>query len=107
MKQMKNVFLFTIIILSCSCNNQKPKTDYLGVVNLTVSGEKDALLHFEKGLLLLHSFEYSDAREAFQQAQKSDPKMAMAYWGEAMTHNHSLWGSKITKRELRLFMKWN
>jgi tetratricopeptide (TPR) repeat protein len=94
MKQMKNVFLFTIIILSCSCNNQKPKTDYLGVVNLTVSGEKDALLHFEKGLLLLHSFEYSDAREAFQQAQKSDPKMAMAYWGEAMTHNHSLWGEQ-------------
>lgn len=91
---MKNIFLFSIIILLFSCNNRKPKTDYLGIVNLAVSGESNALPQFEKGLLLLHSFEYSDAREAFEQAQKIDPGMAMAYWGEAMTYNHSLWGEQ-------------
>ena len=41
--------------------------------------------------LLLHSFEYEDAKEAFQQAQKAAPDFAMAYWGEAMTYNHPLW----------------
>jgi len=44
-----------------------------------------------RGVLLLHSFEYDDAREAFQEARAIDPKFAMAAWGEAMTHNHPLW----------------
>lgn len=46
---------------------------------------------FEKGLLLLHSFEYDDAREAFQEALASDNTELMAYWGEAMTHYKALW----------------
>src|SRR5690606_18685322 len=44
-----------------------------------------------RGLLMLHSFEYEDAREAFQEARRLDPAFAMAYWGEAMTHNHPIW----------------
>ncbi|NBC18687.1 MAG: hypothetical protein GVY18_15390 [Bacteroidetes bacterium] len=32
-----------------------------------------------------------DARAAFQEAQRIDPDFAMAYWGEAMTHNHPIW----------------
>ena len=43
-------------------------------------------------MLLLHSFEYDDAKEAFVEAQKAAPAFAMAYWGEAMTYNHPLWG---------------
>lgn len=66
----------------------------LGVVSIDVSGKEKAIPHFEKGLLLLHSFEYEDAREAFKLAQDEDPKMAMAYWGEAMSYNHSLWGEQ-------------
>jgi tetratricopeptide (TPR) repeat protein len=40
---------------------------------------------------MLHSFEYPEAREAFQKAQSIDPDFAMAVWGEAMTHNHPIW----------------
>jgi tetratricopeptide (TPR) repeat protein len=40
---------------------------------------------------MLHSFEYSDARAAFREAQEIDPDFAMAHWGEAMTHNHPVW----------------
>src|SRR5690606_23317524 len=47
--------------------------------------------YFKKGLLYLHSFEYEDAAEEFQQARKIDPGFVMAYWGEAMTNNHTLW----------------
>jgi tetratricopeptide (TPR) repeat protein len=46
---------------------------------------------FLRGLLLLHVFEYDDAAHAFQQAEQLDPAFAMAYWGEAMTHNHPVW----------------
>jgi len=55
------------------------------------SGAEQAQEPFLRGLLLLHSFEYAEARQAFQQAQKRDPDFAMAHWGEAMTHNHPIW----------------
>jgi len=42
-------------------------------------------------VLLLHSFEYDDAIEAFRQAQRLDAGFAMAYWGEALAYNQPLW----------------
>ena len=39
----------------------------------------------------LHNFEYEEANEAFQQAQAIDRGFVMAYWGEAMTYNQTLW----------------
>ncbi len=63
----------------------------LGQIDFPNSGSKEAQKDFITGVLLLHSFEYEDAREAFQAAQKIDPDFAMAYWGEAMTHNHPVW----------------
>ena len=47
--------------------------------------------HFLRGLALLHNFEYGRAAAAFRESQQADPGFAMAYWGEAMTHNHPLW----------------
>ena len=63
----------------------------LGQTTFPTSGDADAQEAFMEGLLLLHSFEYADARAAFQTAQEMDADFAMAYWGEAMTHNHPLW----------------
>ena len=63
----------------------------LGETTFDTSGAPEAHEAFMEGLLLLHSFEYVDARAAFQAAQDHDSTFAMAYWGEAMTHNHPLW----------------
>ena len=63
----------------------------LGTIDFPTSGSPAAQPHFIKGVLLMHSFEYDDAREAFVEAQKADPAFAMAYWGEAMTLNHPVW----------------
>ncbi len=63
----------------------------LGEVEFANSGAPEAQEQFTRGLLLLHSFEYDDAREAFQAAREIDPDFAMAYWGEAQTHNHPIW----------------
>ena len=63
----------------------------LGTIEFPTSGNAAAQPLFIKGVLLMHSFEYEDAREAFIQAQKADPNFAMAYWGEAMTFNHPVW----------------
>ena len=62
-----------------------------GAIDFPTSGSAAAQPLFIKGVLLMHSFEYDDAREAFIEAQKADPGFAMAYWGEAMTFNHAVW----------------
>ncbi|MFC4721333.1 tetratricopeptide repeat protein [Geojedonia litorea] len=91
---MKNLILILLMVAFVSCKHQENKTNNLGTVNFKVYGNKVAQPHFEEGLLLLHSFEYEDAKEAFKKAQEIDPKMAMAYWGEAMTYNHSIWSEQ-------------
>lgn len=63
----------------------------LGVVSFPAAGVPAAREQFIRGVLLLHSFEYEDAARAFRRAQEIDPDFAMAYWGEAMTHNHPVW----------------
>ena len=49
---------------------------------------------YERGLYLLHNFEYATAAAAFRDAQIADPSNVMAYWGEAMTYNHPLWAEQ-------------
>ena len=65
----------------------------LGETTFENSGAPEAQQAFLRGVLLLHSFEYEDAREAFAEAQSLDPDFALAYWGQAMTHNHPIWRS--------------
>jgi tetratricopeptide (TPR) repeat protein len=77
--------------LIASCSSPKNQSPQLGQIDFTVSGKEEAQPYFKKGLLLLHSFEYEDAAEEFRKAIEIDKDFTMAYWGEAMTHNHSLW----------------
>ena len=95
---MKTSILLSALLLVGACQQKSTETNYLGIVNLTVTGNESALPHFEKGLLLLHNFEYDDALESFERAKEADPEMSMAYWGEAMTYNHSLWGQQEYER---------
>ena len=74
------------VVLAASASAQT-----LGETQFENSGAAEAQAPFLRGLLLLHSFEYDDAREAFQEARRIDPDFGMAAWGEAMTHNHPIW----------------
>jgi len=65
--------------------------EQLGTVHFPVSCTPDAQKTFEKGVALLHSFWYEEAEKAFEDVAQQDPKCAMAYWGEAMSHWHQLW----------------
>ena len=55
------------------------------------SGAPAAQPSFVRGLTALHNFQYEDAVEAFREAQRIDRDFAMAYWGEAMAYNQTLW----------------
>ena len=82
--------LLVAVVLTTSGVNQLGAQE-LGAIEFATSGSPAAQPLFIKGVLLMHSFEYDDAREAFVEAQKADPAFAMAYWGEAMTFNHPVW----------------
>lgn len=66
----------------------------LGEIEFRSSGSAAGQPHFLRGLLLLHSFEFAPAARMFREAQNADPDFAMAYWGEAMTYNHPIWGEQ-------------
>lgn len=69
-------------------------TRQLGEINFPNSGKPEAQADFLRGVKLLHNFQYEDAVTAFQSAQKADPDFVLAYWGEAMAHNYSLWAEQ-------------
>ena len=69
----------------------------LGTITFPNSGSAAAQAAFIEGVKDLHSFQFDEAAVAFQRAQKADPTFAMAYWGEAMSHNHPLWAQQDDK----------
>src|SRR3954447_4343229 len=83
------MYVFFFIWISSTITLSAQNTSKIKFPN---SGKPQAQEAFLKGVLLLHSFEYEDAAEAFQQAQQQDPVFALAYWGEAMTYSHPIWG---------------
>jgi tetratricopeptide (TPR) repeat protein len=68
----------------------------LGTITFPNSGAPAAQAAFLEGVKSLHSFQFDEAAVACQRAQKSDPTFAMAYWCEAMSHNHPLWAQQDT-----------
>jgi len=95
---MRHLLLCLVLLNLLSCQSEPGNTTRLGDAAFAVTGAPKAQQHFQKGLLLLHSFEYEDARRSFQAAREADSTMAMAYWGEAMTHNHTLWREQDYER---------
>jgi hypothetical protein len=63
----------------------------LGTVNFPVSCAADVQKTFTRGMALLYSFEYEQARQAFASLAQKDPSCAMAYWGQGMSLYHQLW----------------
>jgi tetratricopeptide (TPR) repeat protein len=85
---MRRILYLFVFFLFCSTLAAQ---ENLGTLDFPATGKEEAQPHFLKGVLLLHSFEYPDAREAFEEAIRIDPAFVMAYWGAAMTHNHPIW----------------
>ena len=63
----------------------------LGVVSFPISCQPEVQQQFDRGVALLHSFVYADARGAFQAVAAQDEHCAMAHWGIAMTYFRQLW----------------
>ena len=62
-----------------------------GSVDFKVSCAPEVRSEFIRGVALLHSFFYEEARRIFTEVAAKDPTCAMAQWGIAMTWWHPIW----------------
>ncbi|MDW5266058.1 MULTISPECIES: hypothetical protein [Acidobacteriaceae] len=81
--------LFSFGTLTGSLNAQN-----LGNITFPTSANPQAQPYFLEGVKDLHSFAFDEAAVAFRNAEKADPRFALAYWGEAMSFNHPLWAQQ-------------
>jgi tetratricopeptide (TPR) repeat protein len=63
----------------------------VGSVRFANSCSKVVQGDIQRAVALLHSFQYEQTREAFNDISKQDPQCAVAQWGVAMSHYHGLW----------------
>lgn len=106
---MRNTSLILLLFLGlASCSEEKPASvsDDLGEVAISFSVTPEAEAELLTGYLLLHSFEYEDARISFRKVQEMDPYAPMAYWGEAMSHHYTLWDKEDTEEGQTALEKW-
>jgi len=63
----------------------------LGTVQMPISCAASTSTTFERGVAMLHSFWYEEARKEFTYVATTDPSCAMAQWGLAMTEWRPFW----------------
>jgi len=76
----------------------RPASQEFGSITFPTSGAPAAQEAFLTGVKALHNFQFDEAAVEFQRAEKADPGFAMAYWGEAMSHNHPLWAQQDVEK---------
>ena len=78
-------------VAAASPGASRPDQAQVGKVNFPTKCSPSVQGTMEKGLALLHSFQYLEAEQAFRNASELDPQCALAYWGEAMALYEPLW----------------
>jgi len=73
----------------------------VGKVTFPITCAPGVQADFARGVALLHSFFYEEARRVFTSVAERDPKCAMAQWGIAMTWWHPIW-TPPTPDEMRV-----
>ncbi|MEK7266177.1 MAG: hypothetical protein AAB227_08770 [Pseudomonadota bacterium] len=102
---LRTVFAAALLTAPALAQETIVPENSVGVVHFENSGAPQAQAAFSRGLALLHNFEYERAEAEFQKAQAADPDFAMAYWGEAMTHNHAIWMEQDRDAALKALAK--
>jgi tetratricopeptide (TPR) repeat protein len=77
----------SIVSLAGAKNEPAPRLmPGLGEVHHPVSTKnREAQQFFDQGLKFVYGFNHDEARRSFQRAAELDPKLAMAWWGVALT----------------------
>src|SRR5262245_36544004 len=88
------VLLLLLGLVSPAVAEEVSPPSELGRIDFPTTASPEAQKHFLRGVAALHSFWYDEAADAFRAAQKAEPGFALAYWGEALTYDHPIWGEQ-------------
>ena len=96
----------TAVFAACTTEQQSNLAEQaisgkLGTVAFPASCSNHAQANFLRGVAALHSFWYEVALDEFRESTTIDPNCTMGYWGEAMAHNHPLWGDPQETEDAR------
>ena len=91
MRRSAVILATLVLVLSYT---SRSRSQEFGTITFPTSGAPAAQASFLTGVKALHNFQFDEAAEAFRKARQTDPAFAMAYWGEAMSHNHPLWAQQ-------------
>ncbi len=83
--------LLTLRDVKCATAPEPGDLRAAGKVEFPISCAPAVQSEFARGVALLHSFFYEEARRIFTSVAERDPKCAMAQWGIAMTWWHPIW----------------
>jgi len=89
MKQLLSILVFGLFF-PIAVHASEARQDDVGSISFPTSASGEAQAHFLRGVSILHSFGWKQAKLEFQAAQKLDPDFALAYWGESLCYNHPL-----------------
>src|SRR6266404_556955 len=90
----KRLWPFSLLLILCAWPLLAADDDHhhpydrrqkLGTVSFPISCANAAQQPFERGVALMHSFWYEEAKKQFKAIENADPNCAMIYWGEAMS----------------------
>jgi hypothetical protein len=105
MKPMLIIFALALVCLASPLladegHHHLGPDEKVGIVSFPTSCAAAVQKPFERGVALMHSFEYEMAENQFNEVARQDPGCAMAYWGQALSLYHQLW-SRPTKADLK------
>ena len=83
--------LLVVLFLLGRASLSAAPPEQLGKVNFPTTCSSAVEPTIEKGVALLHSFQYRESEQTFSEAAAREPKCAMAHWGKAMALYHQLW----------------
>ena len=95
------VVVAALLAPAAAAGQGAPHDSALGTVVFPVSCSEPAQVAFNHALALLHHMTYPQARAAFEQVARTDPRCAMAWWGVAMTLFQPLWPTRPGPADLR------
>src|SRR2546429_6282483 len=80
--------LTVVLFLLGQASLSATPADQLGKVHFPTTCSSAIAPTIEKGVALLHSFQYKESEQTFTEAATREPKCAIAHWGKAMALYH-------------------
>ena len=92
--KFKYFLLAGVVVLSGTCHAYEVNASEVTFAN---SCSVEVRKKINRGITLLHSFEYLETTKIFGEIISHEPSCAIAYWGAAMSIWHPLWGPPSKK----------